>query len=63
MEGGTTAWEQVTKMNGTVPKPISHHSGFIVEDSFYIYGGLIDSDSNPNMYVLNLKTMTWSIVD
>jgi len=39
LEGGTTAWECV-KTTGKLPKPISHHYGFICNDSFLIYGGL-----------------------
>jgi hypothetical protein len=29
MDGGTTSWEQVTDCSGKIPKPISHHSGFV----------------------------------
>jgi Galactose oxidase, central domain len=63
MDGGTTSWELVTNMTGKIPKPISHHSGFIIDDTLYVYGGLIEADSNPNFYALNLNTMNWTIVD
>jgi hypothetical protein len=63
MDGGTTSWEQVTNMTGKIPKPISHHSGFIYQDSLYVYGGLVESDSNQHLYSLNLNTMVWTIVD
>lgn len=63
MDGGTTNWEQITDMNGQIPKPISHHTGFVYGDTLYVYGGLIESDSNKDLYALNLKTLNWSIVD
>ena len=63
MDGGTTAWEQIIECTGQIPKPISHHSGFVHGHTLYIYGGLIDSDSNKDLYALNLNTLNWSIVD
>eukprot|EP00347_Sterkiella_histriomuscorum_P002778 403366836 len=63
MDGGTTSWELVTNCTGKKPKPISHHSGFVHQDTLYIYGGLIESDSNKDLYALNLNTMNWTIVD
>jgi hypothetical protein len=39
MDGGSTSWEQI-KATGKIPKPLSHHSGFIYEDCLYVFGGL-----------------------
>jgi hypothetical protein len=50
-------------MSGKVPKPISHHCGFVHKDSLYVYGGLVESDSNKDLFALHLPSMTWSIVD
>lgn len=58
MEGGTTCWEEVHTV-GTVPPPIAHHCGAIYKDTFYVYGGMIGSDSNNKIYGLNLITLTW----
>jgi hypothetical protein len=63
MDGGSTSWEKITNTTGKIPPPISHHSGFIHKDTMYIYGGLIESDSNPHLFALNLKTSTWTIVE
>jgi len=63
MEGGATSWEKVTKITGKVPPPISHHSGFLYKDTLYVYGGLVEGDSNKHMYALNLKTFNWSITE
>jgi len=56
MEGGTTSWEQITSCSGKGPKPISHHSGFVHKDTLYVFGGLMDGDSNKNFYSLCLKS-------
>lgn len=62
LDGGSTNWEHV-EQRGKVPKPISHHCGFVHGDSLYVYGGLIESESNKELYALNLRTNTWTIVD
>ena len=56
MEGGSTAWEEVSS-SGSVPPPIAHHCGALHGDDFYVYGGMINSDSNDKMYTLNLKNL------
>lgn len=33
------------------------------KDTLFVYGGLIEADSNKNIYALNLETMNWTIVD
>jgi len=63
MDGGTTAWEQILNQTGAKPKPISHHSGFVHEDTLFVYGGLVDSDSNKDVYMLDLRSMAWSVID
>ena len=63
MEGGATSWEKVTNMTGKAPPPISHHSGFLYKDTLYVFGGLVEGDSNKDMYALNLKSFHWSIVE
>ena len=63
MEGGATSWEKVTNTTGKIPPPISHHSGFLYKDTLYIYGGLVEGDSNKNIFALNLNSLNWSIVE
>ena len=46
-----------------MPDRISHHNGFIHEDKFYVFGGLQGSDSNANLYCLDLNTNKWSTLD
>lgn len=58
MEGGTARWEQILT-SGTVPPPISHHSGTLYKETFYVFGGLVGSDSNQKLYSLNLNTLNW----
>lgn len=62
MEGGTATWELI-ESSGTIPPPISHHSGTISQDTFLVYGGLVGSDSNAKLYALDMKTFRWSVVE
>lgn len=61
MEGESASWELI-ETTGTMPPPISHHSSSLYNDTLYIYGGLVGSDSNDKIYALNLKTLEWSLI-
>lgn len=45
MEGGSTNWEEVIS-SGEIPPPIAHHCGVVNGNNLYVYGGMINSDSN-----------------
>lgn len=62
MEGGATSWEKINS-TGKVPPPISHHSGYLYKDTFYVYGGLVEGDSNSYIYALNMRSYNWTIVE
>ena len=54
------SWQKID-IQGDYPKRISHHSGLLQEGlcKFLIYGGITDSDSSDELYVLDLNTFSF----
>jgi N-acetylneuraminic acid mutarotase len=51
------------KSSGKIPAPISHLSGFLVDNTFNVYGGLQGADSNSKIYSLNLDNNEWKVIE
>jgi len=53
-------WEQIIyDKKGPIPLPMSHHSAFIYQNKLHCYGGLIGSQSNGDLWILDLRTSKW----
>ena len=53
-------WEQIEyDKKGPIPQPMSHHSAFIWQNKLCCYGGLIGSQSNGDLWILDLNTNKW----
>jgi len=48
------------EVTGDIPEPLSDHSGVLVEDNFYLFGGESEFGETKNtLYKLNLITFIW----
>jgi len=56
-------WEPVTGASGRDTGKISHHTAAIVNSKEVVfYGGIKNTDSNPEIFVYNVINNSWSTV-
>jgi hypothetical protein len=52
-------WRKV-KTRGDAPCARSNHSTIIVGDKMYLYGGVVDGGTSPDLYELNIPKQRWT---
>lgn len=54
---------QLIETTGAKPGALSHHKSLLKGDEMYLSGGMKeDTDSNPDLYCLNMKSYEWRVV-
>jgi len=52
----------MVQQKGNIPTNISHHKPVVFGQHVVIFGGIVDSDDNPNVYEFDSIKGTWTML-
>lgn len=56
------AWIKLETKGAVKPGPLAHHTSVVYNDKMYLYGGNKEGEENQKFFSLDLKTLTWQLI-